>query len=195
MEDYKSNSYKSKADAKEEKKIEKVITGAAKTRKKSGARKMTDIFMPEDVGAVKNYILMDVFIPKAKEIIESVVHTILYGEAGSPTKRSTASKVSYRSYYDKGEKNRDYSTIRTRSGYDFDDIILESRGEAEEVLARMDEIVRTYGMVSVADLYDLVGITGRYTDNKYGWMDIRNAEVVRIREGYVIKLPKALPLD
>ena len=41
----------------------------------------------------------------------------------------------------------------------------------------------------------LVGVSGNYTDNKYGWTDIRNASVIRVRDGYMIKLPKALPLN
>ena len=49
-------------------------------------------------------------------------------------------------------------------------------------------------MVSVMDLYDLVGITGQYTDNKYGWTNLRNAEPVRTRDGYMLKLPRAIPL-
>ena len=52
-----------------------------------------------------------------------------------------------------------------------------------------------YQVVSVADFYDLVGVSGNYTDNKYGWTDIRNASVIRVRDGYMIKLPKALPLN
>ena len=60
----------------------------------------------------------------------------------------------------------------------------------------MDELISTYGIVSVADLYDLVGITGgSYTDNKYGWTNVHNASVIRVRDGYMIKMPKALPLD
>ena len=46
------------------------------------------------------------------------------------------------------------------------------------------------------DLYDLVGISGQYTDNKYGWVNIKNAEPVRtIGGGYMLKLPKAIPLN
>ena len=67
--------------------------------------------------------------------------------------------------------------------------------EAEDVLERMDELIATYQVVSVADFYDLVGVSGNYTDNKYGWTDIRNASVIRVRDGYMIKLPKALPLN
>ena len=59
----------------------------------------------------------------------------------------------------------------------------------------MDELIDTYGNVSVADLYDLVGKSSEYTDNKYGWTNLRNAEPVRVRDGYMLKLPKPGPID
>jgi hypothetical protein len=198
MEEYKPNSYKYKEDQKRsvpEKKVEKVITGTVKSKKKSEIRKFARVFLPEDVDNVKSYILFDVIIPLIKRAISDTVEAILYPE-GRSGKTSTASKISYRSYYEKPDgRSRDYNTSRTRIGYNYDDIILDNRGEAEEVLSRMDELISTYGLVSVADLYDLVGITGNYTDNKYGWTDIRSASVIRVRDGYMLKLPKALPLD
>lgn len=199
MEDYKSNSHASKEKEKnrEEKKVEKIISGNAKAKKKSEFSKFADVFVSEDAGNVKSYILMDVLVPAVKKAISDIVTNgidmLLYGETGVHKRNGASSKVSYRSYYDRS--NRSSSSSRTRSGYSYDDIILDNRGEAEEVLSRMDEIVATYGTVSVADLYDLVGITGAYTDNKYGWTDIRNASVVRVRDGYMIKLPRALPLN
>ena len=51
-----------------------------------------------------------------------------------------------------------------------------------------------YSFVRVADLYDLVGVTGLFTDNNYGWTNIRNAKIVRVRDGYKIDMPRALPL-
>ena len=59
----------------------------------------------------------------------------------------------------------------------------------------MDELIETYGVASVADLYDLVGLRCEYTDNKYGWNNLRNAEPIRVRDGYMLKMPKALPID
>ena len=199
MEDYKSNSHASKEKEKnrEEKKVEKIISGNAKAKKKSEFSKFADVFVSEDAGNVNSYILMDVLVPAVKKAISDIVTNgidmLLYGETGVHKRNGASSKVSYRSYYDRS--NRSSSSSRTRSGYSYDDIILDNRGEAEEVLSRMDEIVATYGTVSVADLYDLVGITGAYTDNKYGWTDIRSASVVRVRDGYMIKLPRALPLN
>ena len=59
----------------------------------------------------------------------------------------------------------------------------------------MCELLDIYKTVTVADLKDLVGVTPIYTDNKYGWTNLRNADVQRVRDGYLLKLPKALPFD
>ncbi len=202
MEEYKPNSHKYKEDqnrSSPEKKVEKVIAGTVKSKKKSEIRKFTDVFISEDIDNVKSYILLDVLIPAIKKAISDIVTNsidmILYGETGKTKSNSIASKVSYRSYYDGRNGRRDYSAIRTKISYNYDDIIFDNRGEAEDVLSRMDELISTYGLVSVADLYDLVGVTGNYTDNKYGWTNIRSASVIRVRDGYMLKLPKALPLD
>ena len=205
MTEYKANSHKVREEQKREnkevverKKIEPVAK--AKTKKKSEIKKFTDVFIAEDVISVKNYIVNDVLIPAAKKAISDIVTNgidmILYGEArGKDRRRDSGSRVSYTKYYER-DRDRDYDRRRERrSVYDYDDIILDTRREAEDVLNRMDDLIDAYGMVSVADLYDLVGVTGNYTDNKYGWTNLRNAEVRRTRDGYLIKLPKALPFD
>lgn len=204
MSEYKPNSHKSKEEQREsvpDKKVEKIIAGTVKSKKKNDIQKFADVFISEDVTNVKSYILLDVLVPAIKKAISDIVTNgidmILYGESNRTKSNSPASKVSYRNYYDRGNDKKDYgsSNSRTKTGYNYDDIILDNRGEAEDVLSRIDELISTYGVVSVADLYDLVGVTGNYTDNKYGWTDIRSAQVVRIRDGYLIKLPKALPLN
>ncbi|MDO5540805.1 MAG: hypothetical protein Q4F83_12185 [Eubacteriales bacterium] len=196
MEDYKPNSHKSKEERETslpEKKVEKIVSGSVKSKKKNGIQKITDVFIPEDVENVKTYVFEDVIVPAVKDIILDTVRAFL-GIDKKTGRNSNASKVAYRSYYDK-DNRRDSNATRIRTGYDFDDIILDNRGEAEDVLARMDELIDTYGLVSVADFYDLVGVSGNYTDNKYGWSNIRSASVIRVRDGYMIKLPKALPLN
>ena len=197
-EDYKSNSHKSKEEPRrEEKKIEKVATGKVKTKKKSGANKVADVFISEDISNVKDYIIYDVLLPAAKktisEIVSNGIDMILYGETRSKSK-SRGSKVSYSKYYEDRDDDYRRSSRRRVVGYDYEDVILESRREAEEVLNRMEDVSDTDGVVSVADLYDLVGISGNYTDNKYGWTNLRSAGVERTRDGYLIYLPKVKPL-
>ena len=168
----KPNSYKSK-EASKEKKVEKIIKGTVKTKKKSEIRKFADVFISEDVGNVKSYVFNDVLVPAVKNAIVDIVTDVSYS-----TRRDEP-----RSH---GRGSRDV--------YSYDDIILDNRGDCEEVLCKMDEIIDMYGVASVADLFDLVGVTGNYTDNKFGWTNLRNAEVIHVRDGYKIKMPKALPI-
>ena len=162
-------------------------------------RKLRDVFISEDVKSVKSYILMDVLVPAIKDAIEDIVtngiRMVLRGET-SARKSSSASKISYNRIYDSKINNDRFARDSSPSiRYSYDDIVLESRGEAEDVITRMEEIIEEYGFVRVADLYDLVGITGDYTDNKYGWTSIRSAEPVRVRNGYMLRLPRAVPLN
>lgn len=199
MREFVPNSNKSKEEQKrreaerKDKKIEPVVRTPVKSRKKSELKKLTDIFIAEDISNVKSYILSDVVIPAIKDAIEDIVHMLLRGTT-SDRKKGTASRISYRDFYGKDNGRRDYSAPRSTSVYDIDEQIIETRGEAEAVLSRMDDIMATYGVVSVADFYDLLGVSCDYTANKYGWTNIRNAQVVRVREGYVIKLPRAMPI-
>lgn len=194
-----SHRYKEEQQAKQEKKkIEKVVSGNARLKKKGELSKLKDTFISEDAANIKSYVVLDVLIPAIKKAVSDIVTNgidmILYGSDGSK-RRSGSNRITYTSYYDKRDRDRDRGTSeRTRVGYNYDDVLLETRGEAEDVLTRMDELIDTYGQVSVADLYDLVGISGNYTDNNYGWTNIRNAEPVRVRDGYILKLPKVGPL-
>lgn len=202
MEEYKSNSHKAREARKEtlpEKKVEKVISGTAKSKKKNELKKFADVFISEDANNVKSYILLDVLVPAVKKAISDIVTNgidmILYGESGKTKKNSTASKISYRSYYEKENNRRDYTNQRARSGFDYDEIIFENRGDAEAVLDAMNDIISQYNVVSVLDLYDLADVsTDNYTAKNYGWTDISGCKAVRVNDGYVLKLPRALPL-
>lgn len=200
MEDYKPNSHKAKAELQaSEKKVEKVVKGEVKVRKKSGLSKLADTFISEDANNVGSYVVMDVLVPAIKKAVSDIVKDgidmVLYGGKGGSSNRSSVDRVSYRKYSDSRYDDRRRDEYGSRRGYEHDDIVLESRGEAEEVLIQMDALIDTYGQVSVADMYDLVGKRCNFTDNNYGWRNIRNAEPVRVRDGFMLKLPRPVPLD
>ena len=193
IENYQSNSYKSKETHDEEKKkLEKVIVGQAKTKKKKGISKFVSGLIADETQDIKTYLFKDVVIPTIKKTITDVVDMILYGGSHKRNSRTPGTKISYRSYYDDPRDSR--SESRVIAGYSYDDVILDSRGDAEAVLEQLNDLIDTYKIASVADLYDLVGISGNYTDNKYGWTNLANADVVRTRDGYQLKLPRALPI-
>lgn len=193
MEEYKSNSHRSKEEKKQAPDRKKTQAVAkAKVKKKSSVRKFTETFVSEDVSNVKDYIIGDFIIPLIQkticDIFEEIPKTIFYGK--SKGRKHTSDRLSYRSYSDRDRRDRRYDEPR-RSRFDSDDIVFDTRGEAEKVLSVMDEIMDEYDLVRVSDLYDLAGLSCPYVWNDYGWTNIRNAEVVRVRDGYVIKMPRA----
>lgn len=191
MEEYKTNSHKSR-----DKNVKKVVNGTVKKKKRSEVRKIADIFLPEDVESVKSYILYDVIIPSIKGIIQDTVNTWLYGKNGSNRKSSSASRFSYERCYDnRNTDSKKFESSLPKTTYTYDDVVLFSRGDAEAVLDQMAEIIETYEFVTVADLNESLGITGRYTDNNWGWYSIANARIDRVRDGYLLRLPKPVVID
>ena len=177
------------------KKTEKVVSGMVTRKKQSGLSKAGKLLMPGDTGGLKNYILMDVLVPSIKRAISDIVCNginMLLGEPARSKDRNVASRVSYRQYYD--DRRDDRPKPRTHAVYDYDDLVFDNRGDAEEVLYRMEELVDRFQTVSVADLFDMAGVTCDYTANKYGWTDLHGTYVDRVHDGYVIRLPRATSL-
>lgn len=184
-----------------EKKIEKVISGTAKTKQKSSMSKVTNALFAEDLKSVIPFVVDEYVIPIFKkgiyEAFNAVLETMIYGKDGRPRKGSSSNngKPSYQDYYGKNkDRERGVPASRNWSDYEADDIWLEDRGDAEAVLWRMRDYLEEYGTVSVAEAKQFAGLRYEYTDNKYGWTDLRAAYVSRIRDGYLIVLPKAVPL-
>lgn len=197
--DLKPNSHKYKEEQQtQEKRVLKVVKGSTKTKPKSKVHKFTDTFLSEDIDSVKDYVVSDVMIPAFKKLVSDIIRDgidmLLYGESGRRKDgRDSSDYVSYSRYYDRKDDRRSEPRARTR--FDYNDIIFETRGDAERVRSQMMDIIDTYGFVTVADLYDLSDLDAPYTSNKYGWTSLRSAESVRGRDGYLLKLPKASLID
>lgn len=210
--DFEPNSHKYREEkAKNEEKseakaIEKVVSGTSTKKKRSLLKRFADIFLTEDVGDVKTYILYDVLIPAVKEniadMINGAVGMLFFGEANRRSRRSAnpqnGTRINYGGYFSDGQKKEKMPNYnRSRIAHNFDDVIFETRGDAELVLDGMLELLNSeYRQVTVADFYDLAGITSEWTDNKYGWTDLRSARVVGSpSRGYSIELPRCITLD
>lgn len=180
----------------------KVIKGKAVKKKKGLGKKFSETFLSEDRGTVGEYLIFDVLIPAAKDTLTDLVgkglEMMLYGDARSSPSRSRASgRGGYRSYskYSETPRKKPQISTRDRRQLYFDDVLLETRGDAERALDYLLDRIDAYDVATVADFYDAVEVTSDYTDSKYGWYDLGDAYVKRVRDGYTIVLPRAEYLD
>lgn len=181
---------------------EKVANGQVTAPKKTW-RDYARSFIVRGNKSVGAYLLEDVLMPSAQktavdlakavsDTFVSGISTVVYhGEA--PKRPTNASRASYTSFYD--ARDRGYSAPPPRA-VSYDDVSFETRGEAEEVLNALDDLMMTYQLVRVADLYELAGISFDYTANNYGWTDISAARVERSRfdSRFVIRMPRPMPI-
>lgn len=195
------------------KKIEAVVTGDVVRRKKPLGKRLIETFFGGDSKTVGHYVLMDVILPAAKDTfadaVSQAIERMLFGEARSSSRRTGARPSGTSGYtsYNRFSTSKPGGTPpwrdredpkeisrQSRARHDFDEIILATRVEAEEVIDRLFDLVSRYEEATIADLYELVGITANFTDEKWGWTDIRGAGVTRIRNGYLLDLPRPEPL-
>ena len=195
-------------------KIEKVVEGEVIRRKKPLGRRFKEFFFGGvDAQSVWQYIAEDIFVPAAKDLIYDAgsggLERVLFHEERTHRRSRGRSRgrTDYQRYsrpYDDrppfppADRRRDRGREpdrRARSNHDFDDILLATRVEAETVIERLYDVLEQYGSVSVADLYEMVGITARFTDDKWGWYELPGASVRRTSAGYLIDIPRPVPLD
>ena len=181
----------------------KVISGTAKKHKKSLGQKFAETFVQGDISDVGKHLVQDILIPSAIETVGDMGHNLvdglIYGDDAPARSKSKRNRNRERTSIDRGtgrSQRRDRErSMHNRRTLNFDDIFLETRGEAEMVLDELNERIEAYEQATVADLYDAVGWDHDYTEAKYGWTDLSDARIIRVRGdggyGYSISLPKA----
>lgn len=198
--DFPNNSIKTKAvsslDQKPQEtppKAKKVVTGEVKMKPKSEARKIADIFVADEVHNVTNRVIDEVLIPGIRDMIRTMITEAADMMFGGGRKRNDGrpSYSTYGSYYHYNDTKRDAPPFRSRRDFDIGEIVLSTRADAEDVLQEMDDWVARYGTITVASLYDILGMDmSNYQANRYGWHSLRDADVQRVSGGYLLRLPR-----
>lgn len=205
--DYQGNAKKNKEEGKApEKKIEKVIVTEVVVQKRSIGRKFRDLFIEADLRSVAKYVVSDVLLPAIRNTIVDAstkgIERMMYGESSIRRRNyGMGPRITYNNPVNRGYSSSPLSRHAPAiergprsSRHSRDDFILSSREEAELVLERMNDIIDTYEVVSVADLNELVGLPTSHVDNKWGWIYLGDVQVRQIREGYLLDLPPAEPI-
>ena len=192
-------------EGKEIKKLKPLVKKGNVTKKK---RTVLDKFKESFLGESDNlgdYVLYDVLVPAFRDTISDMGFGIIERLFGNGRSRHTRSSNivrdrgrSYVSYNDSRrgtnrDDRRDFDR-NSRARHDFDNVVFINKWEAEDVLAHLVDMIVEYGEATVRSFYELSNIEADYTDDNYGWTNLRDAYVDRTRNGYVIAFPPTRPL-
>lgn len=198
------------APEKPEKKVESVVTNKVETRKKPLLKRFANIFIGGDSRSVLHYVMMDVLVPQAKDMITEAAsqgfERLIYGESRPSNRyrggsRTGSGPVPYNRYAVRGNNpigrsaDSDRRPVVGARTQHVDEILLATRVEGDLVLERMYDLLNEYETVSVADLNSLVDRSSTYVDQKWGWTDLQGSVVRRVRDGYILDLPRVVSLD
>ena len=192
----------------ESKKLKPLVQKGSVTKKKRTVMdKFKDSFLGESDN-LKEYVLYDVLVPAFRDTISDMGFGIIErlfgtGRSGGRGRSSTIvrdrgkSYVSYNNAQVNNNRNRDDRRdldSNARSRHNFENVIFTNKWEAEDVLAHLVEHTIEYGEATVRAFYELSNIEADYTDDRYGWISLRDAYVDRTRDGHVIMFPPTRPL-
>lgn len=198
-----------------EKNIQKVVSGEVVQRKPSLGKRIKSVFLGGDTQSVKDYVILEVFIPALKDTIADAVtggiERMVFGDSVRPGRRASRgygpaagnhfnyAGMSNRNVVPGGafrEDPRMQLSRQARSQHHFDEVVFPSRADAHAVLTQMFELLDQFEVVTVSDFLELSGISGNFTDHKFGWTDLRGVQAHRTRGGgFVLGLPPTEPID
>ena len=184
-------SYPGNSDRAKEKK-EIVPVAKARVKRESTARKVVGEIIKEDARSVGETVLWDVVIPTVKNLISDTVtrgiESMLYGDS-RPRSRNNYSDYSGYSR-PKGSRDRPVERRERRSARQAEpernEIIFDTRSDANDVIDRMSDIIDQYGQASLADLNALIGASSNFIDDNWGWTDMGSFNVRQVRDGFML---------
>lgn len=191
-------------DYSNEKEIQKVIQGNVTVRKKGFLTKVKEAFIAEDFKSAINGATERVIVPMVKrtfaDAINNAINILLFGSAIDPNSRFGGTVFGGLGSYRYSGQNINYSGIsktpqmQQTAAPTYNEIILDTRVDAERVLDELTDIIDRYGSASIGDLYQAVGLPTVTTDYNYGWKSMKGADAVAVSNGYLLKLPNAIPI-
>lgn len=194
--------------------LDTVVTKGVTRKKRSLGTRIKHIFFGGDAKDAASNVASEVIFPALRNVIVDSategIRRMVYGENTRPQNRSSSGigKYGSRTTYAHPVRRQSQSPysrgaytvmpdqaprLQPRGGIG-SDIILHSREDAALVVERMADILDQFDKVSVADLYDLLGMPTTMNDNKWGWRVLSSPGIAQVRDGWLIELPNSEPI-
>ena len=190
-------------------KREAVVKG--RERKPGLLSRAGNLFFGEDgFRGIADHLVHEVFIPSIQNTIAEVstnaIQRAIFGD-NYDYRRRNANDYWYgsRRYVDRRleyssrgrgniDYNKQYDKPRSRKSENLSNSVrmieFDTANDANDVLAVMIDNVEQYGLVTVADFYELSDVSSKFTDHQFGWTNLDDVRILPIRGGgFYISFP------
>lgn len=181
-----------------------VLSGEVIMRKTPIGRKLKQIFLGGDFKGAAKSTIYNTVIPDMRELIfdsfvgfvKSVVFPTGRDAQRSRSPINTTSRTSYNMPIPRSAMLPHQPPFLSRHGrMQMEDIILPLKEDCEAVLEYLSDIIDKDKVATKADLMHFFGRPWDFTAQSWGWGFLGNAEIVQLREGWLLDLPPMEPIQ
>lgn len=209
-EEFPSNSHTEKEEKSKERPKNEVVAKAT-IRKSNPLKQTAKAIFVEDASSVGMFVLSQVVLPSLKQLIYDIgvggLGRALFNDGVPNRKGGSTGRIGFTDYNSASRRRADLDpAVRSertmskgaRSNFDFTELVWPDRASALNVIIKLRDILDFYGVVSVADLYEISEISASYTDKNWGWNELeqlRDATVSATRDGFIINIAEPISLQ
>lgn len=191
MDEYPSNSFKSKESKQEENQVVDL------KKKETISEKFRKTFNTADSSEVKEYLFRFVVVPKLKEFFSTFVNSgvsfwLNSPKSGGSVKGSEQAEIyhSASGTTSKSPDSGDKAFIPTNTIYRYKDYGFTTYEKADEVLGGLRNYLEKYTYVELARFLEECGAGTKAIDFKYGWRNLDNVSIKFNGDAWFIDFPK-----
>lgn len=179
--------------------VKPVVSGSVKKKEKG----IIESFVKEDAKTIVSEVKDEILIPTLRDMIfnglRAGLEKLLYGESsgnyyrggnGGPRRAGSTNYNNMYSNYGPAPKK-----ANPRNRYEVETIIFDSMPDVDNVLECLEELMSRYQQFTIADYYRAAGVEFESTDYNYGWYSMTGIAPVKVRDGWTINFPKAVPME
>lgn len=191
----------------------------AEVSKKTTATRFKESFLADAGLDIKQAVVDEIIKPAICDIIAQIRDTIfgtiqdstdlflfkeVRGRRSRSGRRVDRGYTSYSDIYKSDRQDGDSSLYRKYSGvtdkvvirgrYLDENISFDSKVAADDLVADMEDLMEEQGVVSVFDLYDMLGKTADFVYKDWGWDSMNNIHVERRGRRFEVVLPRLVSL-
>ena len=159
------------------------------------ARKATKGGLAYEIREIANSLFSSLMKPTMQNLLLDFVNGALrmlvlkedassYGRAHTPYNRFFDTSPTY-------QKSSSYSTVAPPiRANPYEPVLIPTRQEAETVLYHMRARIEEFGWVTVGDLYSMCRMPSNFTQERWGWTDLKHVGIGHTNQGWFIDLPE-----